>query len=54
MRSLDRAIELIYNRFDTIYGFKSPHQFKQKFDPRWENRYLVFPGLPALPRVVLP
>lgn len=52
VRSLDRAIELIYNRFDTIYGFKSLHQFKQKFGPRWENRYLVFPGLPALPRVV--
>jgi phosphatidylglycerol lysyltransferase len=52
VRSLDRAIELIYNRFDTIYGFKSLHQFKQKFGPRWENRYLVFPGLQTLPRVV--
>jgi lysylphosphatidylglycerol synthetase-like protein (DUF2156 family) len=51
VRSLDRAIELIYNRFDTIYGFKSLHQFKQKFGPRWENRYLVYPGLPTLPRV---
>ena len=50
--SLEKATELIYERFNTAYRFKSLHLFKQKFAPRWESRYLVYPGLPALPRVV--
>lgn len=50
--SLEKGIELIYERFNTAYRFKSLHQFKEKFIPRWENRYLVYPNLAAVPRVV--
>jgi len=49
--SLEKGIELIYNRFNTAYGWKSLHDFKKKFDPRWESRYLIYPGLAVLPRV---
>ena len=49
--SLERGIELVYERFNTAYRFKSLQQFKAKFAPRWESRYLVYPGLAALPRV---
>jgi len=49
--SLEKGIELIYRRFNTAYGFKSLHDFKKKFDPRWESRYLIYPGVTVLPRV---
>jgi len=50
--SLEKGLELIYERFNTVYHFKSLHDFKQKFSPRWESRYLICPGLATLPRVV--
>jgi len=49
--SLEKGIELIYRRFNTAYGFKSLHDFKKKFAPRWESRYLAYRGLAVLPRV---
>ena len=49
--SLEKGLELVYERFNTAYRFKSLQQFKAKFAPRWESRYLVYPGLAALPRV---
>jgi phosphatidylglycerol lysyltransferase len=49
--SLEKGIELIYRRFNTAYGFKSLHDFKKKFAPRWESRYLAYRGLTVLPRV---
>ncbi len=52
MLSLEKGLELIYERFNTVYHFKSLHHFKQKFVPRWEGRYLIYPGLGTLPRVV--
>jgi phosphatidylglycerol lysyltransferase len=50
--SLEKGIELIYERFNTVYHYKSLHAFKLKFVPRWESRFLTYPGLPTLPRVV--
>ena len=38
------------NRF---YSFKGVHDFKEKFAPRWEPRYLIHPGAASLPAVAL-
>jgi phosphatidylglycerol lysyltransferase len=44
---LDRAVRLLYSHFNLFYGFKGLHDFKDKYQPIWESRYLVYPG-PAL------
>ncbi len=50
---LDRGVRLIFEKVHGIYEYKSLFQFKKKFNPVWEGRYLVFPSLDALPRIAL-
>ena len=50
---IDRAVNLLYEHFNTFYGFKGLHDWKAKFHPRWESRYLVYPSTPMLPRIAL-
>lgn len=49
--AIERALHVIYEHVDRYYNFKGLHQFKSKFHPRWEPRYLVHPGLARLPAV---
>jgi phosphatidylglycerol lysyltransferase len=48
---LDRGVALLFERLNGIYGYKNLFQFKKKFAPRWEGRYLVYPSGADLPRV---
>ena len=50
---VNRVRALIFEHFSRLYNFKGLHHFKDKFQPRWEARYLVYPSLPQLPRVLL-
>ena len=46
----EKAISLLYENF---YNFKGLYNFKEKFAPRWEPRFLIYPNLISLPRVSL-
>jgi phosphatidylglycerol lysyltransferase len=47
----DRAVRLVFDHFSQVYGYRTLFQYKKKFGPRWEPRYLVFPRPSLLPRV---
>jgi phosphatidylglycerol lysyltransferase len=51
-RALDRGGALLFERLNGFYGYKNLFQFKKKFAPRWEGRFLVYPRDADLPRVV--
>ncbi|MBI2298123.1 MAG: flippase-like domain-containing protein [Armatimonadetes bacterium] len=48
---IERALHYIYEHVERYYNFRGLHQFKSKFHPRWEPRYLVHPGTAHLPAV---
>ncbi len=52
-RRVEKALNYLFNHLNQFYNFKGLHQFKEKFQPRWEPRYLVFPSRSALPEVIL-
>lgn len=56
----NRSFAPLWNRFgalvfgggEAFYNFRGLHRYKDKFDPRWEARYLATPGGMTLPRVL--
>jgi phosphatidylglycerol lysyltransferase len=49
--SLERGVALLFENMNAFYGYKNLFQFKKKFAPRWEGRYLIYPKGADLPRV---
>jgi phosphatidylglycerol lysyltransferase len=47
----DRGVKLLFDHFSTIYGYQSLFQYKKKFNPQWDARYLVFPRPDQLARI---
>ncbi len=43
---------LLYRHGEHFYNFKGLRQYKEKFDPQWEPRYLATPAGLALPRIL--
>lgn len=50
---MERALHYIHKNARGIYTLKGLHAFKDKFHPRWESRYMIFPGVANLPAVML-
>lgn len=46
-----RAGHFLYQHGARLYNFQGLRAFKEKFDPVWESRYLVYPGGLRLPRI---
>jgi phosphatidylglycerol lysyltransferase len=49
--ALAQALGGLANRLHLLGQPDSLFHFKRKFQPRWESRYLIYPGTLALPRV---
>jgi phosphatidylglycerol lysyltransferase len=47
-----RVGSLIFRHGENFYNFQGIRQYKDKFSPRWEPKYLASPGALALPRIV--
>ncbi|MHC5769692.1 MAG: phosphatidylglycerol lysyltransferase domain-containing protein [Nostoc sp.] len=52
-RRLEKVLHYLYEHLNRFYNFKGLHAYKDKFRPRWEPRYLVYPSLTTLPDVVV-
>ncbi|HLO83908.1 MAG TPA: phosphatidylglycerol lysyltransferase domain-containing protein [Nostocaceae cyanobacterium] len=50
---LEKALKYLYRHLNRFYNFKGLHNFKDKFSPDWEPRYLIYPSLIALPDVIV-
>jgi phosphatidylglycerol lysyltransferase len=51
--SIEQLCHFFTSRFGGLARAASLYNFKRKFHPHWEGRYLVYPGRLALPRVGL-
>jgi len=49
---LEKFLHYIYENFNRFYNFKGLHSFKEKFNPVWEPRYIIYPGLASLPTLL--
>ena len=49
----ERAIRLLYDHVSRIFSYKGLHDYKAKFMPIWEPRYLVYDSETSLPAIVL-
>jgi phosphatidylglycerol lysyltransferase len=47
----DRGVKLIFDHLSAVYGYRTLFQYKKKFGPVWEARYLVFPRADLLARI---
>ncbi|HEY9622676.1 MAG TPA: phosphatidylglycerol lysyltransferase domain-containing protein [Crinalium sp.] len=52
-RRIEKGIRYLYEHLNQFYNFKGLHAYKEKFHPRWEPRYLIYPSLTSLPDVVV-
>jgi phosphatidylglycerol lysyltransferase len=47
-----RVGTFVYRHGEAVFNFQGLRAFKEKFDPAWQPRYVVYPGGMKLPRVL--
>lgn len=50
---IEKALHYVYEHIDEFYNFKGLHEFKGKFHPDWQARYLIVPRMTALSTVLI-
>lgn len=50
---LEKALHYLYSHLNQFYNFQGLYAFKEKFKPRWEPRYFIYPSRGALPEVIV-
>jgi phosphatidylglycerol lysyltransferase len=49
---VEQALRRLSDYFKRFINFRGLHSFKEKFNPRWEPRYLVYLGVASLPGII--
>ncbi|MGD0877926.1 MAG: phosphatidylglycerol lysyltransferase domain-containing protein [Anaerolineales bacterium] len=49
---VEQALRRLSEYFNRFINFRGLHTFKEKFNPRWEPRYVVYPGVASLPGII--
>jgi len=49
---VEKALHTLSEYASRYFNFKGLHNFKEKFHPDWQPRYLVYPGAASLPQIL--
>lgn len=50
---IEKGMHYLYKHLNQFYNFQGLRAYKDKFHPRWEPRYMVYPQAAALPDVAI-
>jgi phosphatidylglycerol lysyltransferase len=49
---VEKALHTLSEYASRFFDFKGLHNFKEKFHPDWQPRYLIYPGAASLPQIL--
>jgi len=49
---VEKALHTLSEYASRFFNFKGLHNFKEKFHPDWQPRYLIYPGAASLPQIL--